>query len=60
MTGITGVSFDEAWSDRHLAQFSGSQVPFLSPKILFAKRAAGRAQDLADVSSLEKALAKAK
>lgn len=54
LTGISGVSFDEAWPRRMMATVSGQELPFLGKEDLLAnKRAAGRPKDLADVASLE-------
>jgi hypothetical protein len=55
LTAIDGVSFEEAWPDRLVARFADIPVPVLSAAHLARnKRAAGRAQDLADVEWLEK------
>jgi hypothetical protein len=55
LTAIDGVSFDEAWSDRFTARFAEQPVPVISVRHLIAnKRKVGRAQDIADVESLEK------
>ncbi|MFY9553955.1 MAG: hypothetical protein WAV47_04455 [Blastocatellia bacterium] len=54
ITAITGVSFDEAWSARLLTRFADQPTAVLSREHLIRnKRAAGRAQDLADVEWLE-------
>lgn len=56
LTAIDAVEFDEAWASRHQAKFADLPVPVLSVQLLIRnKRAAGRAQDLADVEWLEKA-----
>jgi hypothetical protein len=55
LTGIDGVSFDEAWTDRLTAKFVDLPVPVLSaPHLIRNKRAVGRTQGLADVEWLEK------
>lgn len=54
LSGITGVSFDEAWSRRILVRVGQFEVPVLS-KADFAtnKRALGRPKDLADMALLD-------
>lgn len=53
LTGLTGVSFAEAWSDRVEALFEGVRVPFMGRDAFFRnKRATGRTKDLADLESL--------
>lgn len=53
LTGISGVSFDEAWPRRMMATVAGQELPFLGKEDLLAnKRAAGRPKDLADVAAL--------
>jgi hypothetical protein len=55
LTGIDGVTFDEAWTDRLTARFLDLPVPVLSARHLIRnKRTVGRTQDLADVEWLEK------
>jgi hypothetical protein len=55
LTLIDGVSFDEAWPDRLLTKFADQPVGVLSKRHLIQnKRASGRAQDLADIETLEK------
>lgn len=54
LTAIDGVAFDEAWTARTEASFSGLTVPVLSRKHLVQnKRATGRTRDLADIELLE-------
>jgi hypothetical protein len=54
LTGIDGVSFDEAWAGRVEAQFVSKPLFVIGRAALLKnKRAAGRAKDLADVESLE-------
>ncbi|HLJ46538.1 MAG TPA: hypothetical protein VKU01_11055 [Bryobacteraceae bacterium] len=52
ITGITGVSFDEAWNEKVPGEIDGIQTFFLSLS-LFRKNklAAGRAKDLADLDA---------
>ena len=58
LTSITGVSFDEAWRGRSVAELDGVTVSFIGRQELIRnKRATGRAQDLADVALLEDTLA---
>jgi hypothetical protein len=55
ITAIDGVSFDEAWPARLLTKFGDEPTAVLSREHLIRnKRAAGRAQDLADVEWLER------
>jgi predicted nucleotidyltransferase len=54
LRSITGVSVDDAFRTRISAQFEGIAVFILSKEALIRnKRAVGRAQDLADLKSLE-------
>ena len=54
LTTISGIGFDEANRDRVLVPLAGHPVPFIGRVALLAnKRAAGRANDLADVEALE-------
>ncbi len=54
LTGISGVTFEEAWSRRVLIAVEGRELPFISKQDLIAnKRAAGRPRDLADLAELE-------
>ena len=53
LTAISGVTFQEAWTTRHLQQLGGLSVAFLGLEALIRnKRAAGRPKDLADVARL--------
>ncbi len=55
LTGIDGVTFDEAWPDRMTAKFVDLPVSVLSARHLIKnKRTVGRAQDIADVEWLER------
>jgi hypothetical protein len=54
LTGIPGVSFDEAWSGRVETDLDGLRVCMIGRAALLRnKRATGRPQDLADVDRLE-------
>lgn len=54
LTGISGVSFSEAWPERVTVTVEGSAVPVLGRAALLRnKRAAGRPRDLADLAELE-------
>ena len=53
LTGISGVTFDEAWPGRVEAPFDDVQVPFIGRDAYIRnKRASGRVKDLADIESL--------
>ena len=55
LTGIFGLSFDEAWSSRVPARLDGLDVFVIGREALIKnKRATGRTQDLADVEKLER------
>lgn len=56
LTSITGVTFEEAWPRRLLADVARDlKVPFLGREdLLRNKRAVGRPKDLADAAWLEK------
>jgi hypothetical protein len=54
LTGIDGVSFDEAWQTRVPATLDGLPVCMLNKELLIKnKLAAGRPQDVADVKRLQ-------
>jgi hypothetical protein len=54
LTVISGVEFDEAWSDRVEIEVDGVVVPFLGRDTLIVnKLASGRPKDLVDVAALE-------
>jgi len=56
LTGISGVSFAEAWEERVEAPFADVPVPFIGRAALIRnKRASGRAKDLADLEALGEA-----
>jgi hypothetical protein len=53
MTGVSGISFAEAWPERIEELFEGVRVPFLGRESLIRnKRASGRTKDLADLEAL--------
>lgn len=53
ITGISGVSFEEAWHDRIRGEIDGIPAVFLSLRLFRRnKRAAGRAKDLADLDAI--------
>ena len=53
LTGISGVTFDEAWSERVEDFFADVRVPFIGRAAFIRnKRASGRLKDLADIESL--------
>jgi nucleotidyltransferase DUF2204 len=53
LTSISGVEFDEAWSDRVTADLGGVPVSFISLRAFRKnKLAAGRPRDLADLADL--------
>jgi hypothetical protein len=54
MSAISGVEWDEVWSDRVEGVLGRSRVSFLGREtFLRNKRAAGRPKDLADIDALE-------
>jgi hypothetical protein len=54
MTAIDGVSFADAWTGRVSGRFGAVPVFYIGKaELVRNKRATGRAQDLADVESLE-------
>jgi hypothetical protein len=53
LTGISGVEFDDAWSDRVESELGGVPVRFISLRVFRKnKLAAGRPKDLADLADL--------
>ena len=53
LTSLTGVTFEEAWSNRVEGFLGGVAAPFLSREMLIKnKLATGRKQDAADVEAL--------
>lgn len=58
LTSLSGVTFEEAWSQRVQAECGGLSVIFMGADALLRnKRATGRPQDLADAERLERLLA---
>ncbi|MBW2254994.1 MAG: hypothetical protein JRI25_10405 [Deltaproteobacteria bacterium] len=56
ITAIDGVSFEEAWHGRFVAQVAGLDVPFLGrAELVRNKRASGRPKDVADLALLDEA-----
>ena len=56
LTELTGLTFDEAWSNRIEASFGGGIYPVIGKReFLTNKRATGRPQDLADADHVERA-----
>ncbi len=56
LTGISGVSFAEAWDGRVEELFDDVRVPFIGRAALIRnKRASGRTKDLADLEALGEA-----
>jgi hypothetical protein len=54
MSAISGVEWNEAWSDRVEGSLGSNRVQFLGREtFLRNKRAAGRPKDLADIDALE-------
>lgn len=54
LTSPSGVDFNLCWPDRFIINLDGLDVPFIGLEGLKAnKRAAGRAQDLLDVQTLQ-------
>jgi hypothetical protein len=53
LTDLTGVAFEDAWTDRVVHSVEGVDVPFLGRRSLIQnKRAVGRLKDLADLEAL--------
>lgn len=56
MTGVSGVTFEEAWRDRIEELFEDVRAPFISRDAFIRnKRASGRKKDLADLEALGEA-----
>lgn len=54
LTSIAGCTFDEVWENRFSARYGSVDALFIGKRELArAKRASGRAQDLADLELLE-------
>jgi hypothetical protein len=55
LTGISGVTFEEAWARRAAGKLDGLTVAFLGrDELIKNKRASGRPKDLADVAEIER------
>lgn len=55
MTSISGVDFDDAWTERIHGAIEGVEVPVIGQTAFIAnKRASGRRKDIADLDSLGK------
>lgn len=53
LTGVSGVSFSDAWDGRVEDLFDGVRVPFMGrAAFILNKRASGRLKDLADLESI--------
>ena len=53
LTGVSGLTFDEAWEDRFEDVVDGLRIPFLGRASLIRnKRASGRPKDLGDIDAL--------
>ncbi len=53
MTGISGVTFEQAWPSRLTVAIEGLTVPVIGRDELFRNKAAsGRPKDLADLAAL--------
>lgn len=56
LTGVSGVSFADAWAERLEGAFGDPRVPFIGRAALVRdKRATGRTKDLADLEALGEA-----
>ena len=54
MTGISGLSFGDAWPSRISVEIEGLSVPVIGRQELIRnKRASGRSKDLVDLEILE-------
>jgi hypothetical protein len=59
LTGISGVSFEEAWATRSEAELDGITTHFIGrAELLRNKQQTGRAKDLGDAEELRKRAAK--
>ena len=55
LTGVSGVTFQEAWLEKITVDFDGVPMPVLSKRLMVQnKQASGRDKDLLDVKQLEK------
>ena len=54
LTGITGVTFEDAWNHRVVRSLESLEIPFLGREELIQnKRASGRERDRSDLALLE-------
>ena len=54
LSGVSGLTFEEAWPSRIIAKIGEQEVPALGFEALLRnKRASGRPKDLADIAWLE-------
>jgi len=54
LTGVSGLTFEEAWPGRVSTSAGGQEVPVIGrAELIRNKRATGRLKDLADVEALE-------
>ena len=55
LNDIDGLDYDKAWENRKMVNYEGISIPFIGYfELLKIKAIAGRPQDLADISKLEK------
>jgi hypothetical protein len=55
LTQVSGLDFDEAWSNRRTHSIGSQEIPFLGREdLLRNKRVSGRPKDLADLEVLER------
>lgn len=55
LNDIGGLNYEEAWVNRKMVNYEGELIPFIGyNELLKLKAIAGRPQDLADISKLEK------
>jgi hypothetical protein len=55
LTGISAVTFDEAWNTRQEVNLQGETVPVIGRDLLIRnKEASGRAKDLLDADALKR------
>lgn len=53
MTSLTGVSWDEAWTNREVGKYGEIEVFYLNKKLFISnKTALGRKKDLADLEAI--------
>lgn len=53
MMSISGVEFDEAFSNRNLVESKGTKINYINKEYFIKnKKASGRLKDLADIESL--------